>query len=1049
MFYKIRTFLIILLVIIVVFSGLFVVLYNFTPIVDKSLIAVINKISGEAYHIHFKKLSGNLLGTLRLDDVEITSAKNDTIRIRRVEVDYSLMDIMESRYLIERLLILQPYIKWHVIGDSLQDSPAENPPLDSLYTHFSLEQFPHLELGQFILKDGEVFIDYNTETETFKDVQIELSAEITENNVQVKPRYVRASWINRSLEIEDVSFSLMGSRKRIVLNQLEAKIPGANLIGHGEIEFLPRFRFLLFADTSEIEMEVVRRFVQELPYQQGVVRVYGAFIGNPINFNSELYLDAHLDSLKIDHLKTRLRRRGNHFYFDNIQFASNFGQLQGRLHLAPDGSNHIEVQMNRFNLARAGIMNTQTLINAQLNLDFNSWDIQHFTGRGTMIFTDLQYASMNLDTMQLRIAASRGNWEFLQPSEIVFGKDSRFRFQGSLTESQYLDVTLSTEENNLATLFSSMSMENAGGHGSMYLRVFGNLDDPDVEGELTIDSLTVGNTIVYGIDGNLEISRVVSERKGNFKLELATGYIGDIFLTNGIVKSRFTKDFIVFDPFSFYSEENSIRLKGVVFSRQQGWEAIFNRLQFDYQDYSLVNNKPVRFFLRNDSLITQFFSLQASHNEFLTARGFLTTRGNSDFSLNLTNIQLKPLNQYFLWDHSISGVINANMDILGSVENPEVELMVALDKLELDDHPLGKFQSEIIFYNGNLNINYFDYEKDSTSYVTINGGVNLPLKHDGGIEEQLLDVPLDLIVTLSDIRLQDYAFLYNLNPVPEGTLSGRFDLRGTVKKPSGEWNLQGESIIFDEYHFPFFQIEGRLSPERLTIDLGKINFENTVILVNGEKSIVWDPLHPDTLLTDKYFRLRYRIDEDSLNFLGAVNPELDRLVGDIHMEGVVEGNYDQPQLKETKIEVKDGILYLTKLENSIQQMKLMAHQEDSRLILDDVYGRAIKQDLHQNFFQRWISSLVHLVFPRKENGDIYAKGWVDLKDVTRPKINLEVVLNDAYFNYFLENAELVVNSSNLHVEGRDTISITGDVLVKEGDVEFVFEETEKNILLSP
>ncbi|RMF60440.1 MAG: hypothetical protein D6748_04085, partial [Calditrichaeota bacterium] len=33
--------------------------------------------------------------------------------------------------------------------------------------------------------------------------------------------------------------------------------------------------------------------------------------------------------------------------------------------------------------------------------------------------------------------------------------------------------------------------------------------------------------------------------------------------------------------------------------------------------------------------------------------------------------------------------------------------------------------------------------------------------------------------------------------------------------------------------------------------------------------------------------------------------------------------------------------------------------------------------------------------------------------------------------------------------GRDTISITGDVLVKEGDVEFVFEETEKNILLSP
>jgi autotransporter translocation and assembly factor TamB len=223
---------------------------------------------------------------------------------------------------------------------------------------------------------------------------------------------------------------------------------------------------------------------------------------------------------------------------------------------------------------------------------------------------------------------------------------------------------------------------------------------------------------------------------------------------------------------------------------------------------------------------------------------------------------------------------------------------------------------------------------------------------------------------------------------------------------------------------------------------------NTIIRLNGEKSIRWDPDHLDSLLVDKDFRLRVQIDEDSLNFLTVLNPEIDQLTGDIHLDALLTGNYDNPQIVEGKFKVENGRLFLSKLENSIGEISLASHIEGRKLLIDNFSARSPKKVYSRNFLQKWVYAVQTFFFPQKQSGYISGQGNVDLTYLDRPKLDLNVSMNNAYFNYFLENTQIVSSSDNLHISGRDTILIEGDVVVNEADVELNFAESEKNLLLS-
>ncbi len=305
---------------------------------------------------------------------------------------------------------------------------------------------------------------------------------------------------------------------------------------------------------------------------------------------------------------------------------------------------------------------------------------------------------------------------------------------------------------------------------------------------------------------------------------------------------------------------------------------------------------------------------------------------------------------------------------------------------------------------------------------------------------------------IANIQIHNYPFLFNVNFPFEGTLSGSIKLTGTMGAPQGSIQLAGSDAIVEKYRFPTFDIEGRITPSRILVDQAEINFLNTNIEAKGFKTIHWNFKNLSSLFEDKTFGLFFEIEEDSVNFLYAFIPDADRIIGVIHLTARFGGNINKPKLISGGVEIKDGDLYLTKIENPIQDVEMAAHVENQSLYIDQFKGRSPQVEIRESFFRkslrRFFAPVRKLISQESERGEIGINGNIDFSKLNQPKFDVDISLNDAYFHYFLENARLVVNSDKLHIEGRDTITVSGDAIIKEGDVELDIEESEKNLLLS-
>lgn len=1047
-----KTFKILLLVAIllpVVLAVTLVVLYSYTPVVDRAIIHIANKLAEDNIRIQYRQLSGNLLGTVRIDDLTVIISQ-DTLTCKRVELDYSLLDFARKKFDVQQLALIRPLAILHAAPEDTTAVPDTTEfQLDSLGAQISLEKFPFLKVERLIVKDGSVQYKRSGQTETIRNLQMQLSAEITEQRIAVQPKYLRAYWENRNITLQNLSFQLIGNKQRITLNQLEAKIPEANLVGHGEMEFEPEFRFLLFADTTRIEFSLIRKLWPDFLYQEGYLRAYGAFLGVPGNFVGDFFFDGKFDSLIVDHFRANYQRLGDRYYLEDLEFQSNLGRMNGSAELSSRGRNRIDLRFADLNLKSAGLTEQPFRLNGEIDFDFRKWDLERLSGKGNILLThsDLGYA--HLDTIFLKLEAERGDWQISPPSRLTFGPGSRFSLEGKISRERRADIFLRTSKNNLDTLFNRLYLQDMGGNGGLDVHLTGPVSDPSLTGELYLDSLVFQNSTIYGVEGNADVTSLVTNRQGYFDLSIATGFLGNIFLTSGEIKFKFNRSQILFAPLQFYSEENFIFARGFLNFPENLVLLALDSLQLQYEKYSIRNDKQISAEYFSDTLRVNAFSLRAADAGYIKSGGFFAFKGNSSFSLDLKNIRLEPFNQYFYWDHLLTGYVDSEIELFGELAKPEIDWRIQLNDLVIDRHPLGKMSGDFSLKEQRLTVNFFDYERSADSYVTVNGSVDVLLGGQDSAGWEIGNIPLDLNIVMGNLRLQDYTSFYEAKYPLEGSLSGRIDLAGNVSNPRGEFIFQGEKFRYADYIIPEFQAEGRIQPNKLLVDLASINFLNSIIKVNGEKTLHWDPRRPAEALADKSFRMRVKIEEDSLNFLSVLNPELDRLTGDIDIDLLLAGNYDDPRLIEGDVRVENGTLFLSKLENSIGDLSLKGHMEGSRLILDKFAARSPKKSYSRNFLQRWFGEVKSLIFPQRPTGYISASGYIDFpEELIRPRLHLDVGMNNAYFNYFLENTRMVLSANKLHISGQDTITISGEVVVDEADVELNFAESEKNLLLT-
>jgi len=1041
--------------------ALVTILYLYTPVIDQTIITALNSIGGEKFKISYNNLSGNFLKRIRLDEVLITF-DDDSIFCKKVEFDYSIFRLAERKFHFDDIDIFEPTVILHQKEKrSPNSSSADSPPFK-----IPLDKFPDVKFKELTIKDGSLIIKDNEKNNKFTDIQLMLVGGVNRDSLNLILGNLEGFWENRKLPLNNLSCNLTGNKSRLVLHKLG--IDNKQLAMHisGEYRFQTNPQLTLDIDSLFINLDLINLFLPGFPYKRGYTRISGRLMGMPQDFQGNVQLSGLFDSLRIHQLQTSVYKKDNSIQLTNIDLVSNFGKLSGAVYATLRGRNNAQLAIADVNLKKIGILDQPTSISGEINFDFDNWDFRNLTGRGRVSLPGVTYGGVRFDSLKLAVDADRGNFRLLHPSKVVLSKESEFFLTGDFSREQFLNIELTTTANRLDTLFDQIGMPSFQGGGELTLRLTGPLSNPDLSGHIKLDSLVRRNIKVYDIAGKIDVNRIIQRRSGKFQLDISKGSLGNLQLTRGALKFSIEENRVFMDTISFVSDQNRISIQGELEIFPDSVDAQLGLLSLNYQNYVIENTGRIGIRYKNKELQIENFELAASDHSREVAEskeeaseGFIKLEGiwafderASNVDLEVSNTRLEPFNQFLNWKYQIKGILTANVHLEGDIDNPLLSSSLVVNNVFFDDDLVGSLDCRISYRDRKLEIKQLKYEYGEASFANVNGTVELA-EHDT-LARNLFspDNKLDLNLDISNIQIQNYAFLFDINFPFQGILSGLVNFKGTMGTPKGMMRLSGSNAVVQQYRFSNFDIEGRISPSQIMVDKASIRFLDTNFQVNGFKGIHWDLDNVGLLFDDKSFGLSCEIKEDSLNFLYVFISDVDRIIGNIGLKAEFGGNIDDPQLISGDVDITKADLYLTKIENPVQNVTLKAHVKDKRLYIDQLQGRSPQVRVNESFFRklmrRFFTPVRKAIFQKSNAGDIRIAGFVDFSKLNRPRFDVDASLNNAYFNYFLENTQLVVDSDNLHISGGDTLTISGKAVVKQGVVELDIEESEKNLLLS-
>ncbi|OGB65310.1 MAG: hypothetical protein A2Y94_01375 [Caldithrix sp. RBG_13_44_9] len=819
------------------------------------------------------------------------------------------------------------------------------------------------------------------------------------------------------------------------------------------MELYPQLRFLVFADTSNLELSLLRKFVPDLPYQEGNIRFYIDYIGVPNDFTGQLYLSGQLDSLKFSRIASKYQYRQRNLNLRDIDIRTNFGILNGSILIAPEGKNSIFLKFREINLKKPALSSINTNIDGILSLNFNTWDLSQISGAGKAEITDIRYGKVQLDTLMLKLEVQEGSWTLQEGSRLVVQKASQFFVNGEMSRERVLDVNLYTNRNVLDTLSRRLNLMEIQGIGSLELKISGPSNNPDVAGSVLLDSLVVQDVSTYGVEGNFELKGVMQERRGFFNLEMASGVFSEVMVTDGVVDLKFNYNILQIDSISFYNGNNYVTIKGRLELLEKQLEINLWNLVFQYQDYRIFSSDTLQAFLENDSLMIENFVLHATGDGEIEVRGMVDFEGESGLGVYFDNIQLLPFNQFIQWNYDVKGVAEISLTMSGQPDSLRVQGLINLFNFSLNDDRIGDLNAELTYADNIFQFDRFYFEHSPGSYLSLKGDVILPSRKKTNesahlSEEEKLNIALDF----ANIKLADYPFISDQNYPLNGTFGGSLKVEGTLSDFMANYFFKAVDLQYKDYVFPEINLTGSMNPRAIVLENGLINFMDTEISLQAEKPINWNFNQLDSLFQNREFSLRMQMQEDSIKFLNVLTPEVDLLIGDIFASFDLGGTLDEPRFLSGRFDIKDGSLYLSKIENPFTEVQFKSSIEGNKLIIQQCQAKSLGDVSDKGFLAKITSfftdPIKKVFFSQQDEGELKISGSIDLTEMIRPQIDLKVQANRVYINYFLENAQIIFSTKNLTISGRDTILLAGDITIHKGEVFLDLIESEKNLLLT-
>ncbi|MCK5076392.1 MAG: translocation/assembly module TamB domain-containing protein, partial [Calditrichia bacterium] len=687
-----------------------------------------------------------------------------------------------------------------------------------------------------------------------------------------------------------------------------------------------------------------------------------------------------------------------------------------------------------------------SLINMNFKINFDKWDINSLNGKLAFNIYNSYVNNTQLKKIQLNVDAVKGNYTIDSTSGAYLTDESVFNLSGNFNGKLKGEIDLKFEEANFTRLGEVIGLEKLQGYGSGYFRFSGNLLDPDLSSYLLLDSLGYADLKGYGIEENIQIDNILGKRLGNYQLDILSGNVGPINITDAIIYLNIEHNKINLDSLTFYNFDNLLDIKGKVEIDTSSVTIALKKFEAMYQKIKMYNPDSLFLSFKNNELHFDKVYFETSTGGSIDARGFINFSDSlSNFAIDINKVNLKFLNQFELIPYKLSGIISFNGNLTKKLSNPDILFKGELNTLRLDTFNLGKISLNGKYLEKNIEVDKLNWKVENSEFsVFALFNVDSFLTGKKGNPEDII------LVDFKDFELGNFKNLLGFNYPFAGKINSHITIKNTLLNLFAKGDISLSNFQYREYIVDSLSTLIDYENENVSLNDGVLNLYGTEFLFFAKTFLKYSIEKKKFSFFNEPLTAFLGGSAKSLDFLGDINKEVQNVRGDIQINIEVGGTVGKPLIKAGSIDIEDGKLYLYKLTNTINIKKLNANFEDGILYIDLPEAYARWQGKGKNFIYRFLNKVasVFTFWQKKENeGLIAVKGKIDLRRLAKPKLDLDVKMTHAYVNYFIENVEVVASTKNLKITGRDTIMVVGDITVDQGDYKLDLEKYEKNLLL--
>ncbi len=823
------------------------------------------------------------------------------------------------------------------------------------------------------------------------------------------------------ISIKDLSSEISFKRDIAKLRNLKFSINESKISSQGKIRYVNPMRFQLKFDVNNFRIE---EFVDlPLVHMNDKIDLSVDMQGNFKEFTALMDVEGNLNEMPIKKTHLNLEYKDEYIHLlegvftndqNNLSFYGSYGLkdqyfsgslISHELTLADWITNVPEFNLQGY-LRANGYLNSQIKLNYDLDC-FDLYDLDKANFAGNILFDQLDKIVID-STNRLLLA------------------EGAVRYQGSIFDLNELDIHIKGDVDKISALeIPGIEQFNADTL-LMTLNVKGEIRDPDIEMTFNLDTLKYNNINVENLNVSLFSKNTITQPGGALLVSMDNFGVDSITLGEIQTYVHMQEDFIELDYLDIAHENYNLSLSGTVDNYSK---FVINRMQGVYQGEEVYLLEPVSFSIEDDKYSLSRFDIL--YRDALLYGVFDVIGDSLKGSVNIAGAELNSLPLLPSFVDSINGVLDMSIDVNGSMSDPSIEMGIQLKRA----HALGleakKIRSEMSYKDSLVHIQQLNMEIDDERVIALNGimplGINFNSKE---IITLIDDDSLFVELQLDKVRLEKLLpfvlpFLHIV-----GEADGRGIISGTINDPIMDADLaiydpEIELITADSIHANYHYSDERIYFN--DVDLyanngfyqGNANFYMDLRLQTDQERY-----QPDSSI---YAYVKGH--DDEMIYLTPFIDPIESLSGDFYTEMEMRGNFNETY-KDAKLTIENGALVIDILGNEIRNISGYGIMKDN-----------IAQVHLRGLLPSKTYSLANILGFEESDSNFTVDGTLDMRYLISPRFDLNFSGEQLSIVTLDENVNLTTENVDLDITGRDTLTVTGDVTLSEGSIEYGFNRS--------